>query len=263
MNNKKKYFLIVFIFAIFFISYKAFKAVYKVKIINKFDYGKDSALAHKYLDGLHGVEIGGAAHNPFHIRGSINVDYTANEAEIQSNWSSKSVDPMPVNLVANGDDLPFKDSTIDYVLSSHVIEHFFDPIKTLKEWIRVVKPGGYIFIIAPHKERTFDKYRPITPIAELSERHSGLLKVSDYAENEKCDKNNTQFAKESKEECVIVLKDKSLPGYKNFKEDDHHHWTVWNTESFLELCKYLKLNVVEFQNVDDKVGNGFTIVIKK
>ena len=36
---------------------------------------KDSQLAHQYLDGLSGLEIGGSAHNPFHLN-TKNVDYT-------------------------------------------------------------------------------------------------------------------------------------------------------------------------------------------
>ena len=36
---------------------------------------KDSQLAHKYLDGLKGLEIGGSAHNPFNLD-TLNVDYT-------------------------------------------------------------------------------------------------------------------------------------------------------------------------------------------
>lgn len=220
---------------------------------------RDSKIAHKYLDGLHGIEIGGAAHNPFNIHGSINVDYTGDEKLLQENWSNKSIYPMPVNIVANGDDLPFKDSTLDYVMSSHVIEHFFDPIKTLKEWKRVIKKGGYIFIIAPHKERIFDKNRKVTSIEELTKRHNGSIQIKDYIKKNDCKKMENGYY----EDCYKILKGATPSGFTRFAEDDHHHWTVWNTESFLELCKNLKLDVVEYQDVDDKVSNGFTIVIKK
>jgi hypothetical protein len=43
---------------------------------------------------------------------------------------------------------------------------------------------------------------------------------------------------------------------------EHHH-CVWITEDFLELCSHFKFNVVEYQDRDDKVGSGFTIVIQK
>lgn len=36
---------------------------------------QESALAHKLLDGLNGIEIGGSAHNSFGLN-TRNVDYT-------------------------------------------------------------------------------------------------------------------------------------------------------------------------------------------
>ena len=45
----------------------------------------ESALAHKYLDGLKGIEIGGSAHNPFGLD-TINVDYTDDMTTIYKKW---------------------------------------------------------------------------------------------------------------------------------------------------------------------------------
>jgi SAM-dependent methyltransferase len=39
------------------------------------------------------------------------------------------------------------------------------------------------------------------------------------------------------------------------------HWSVWTHPSFLELCRDLGLNVVDSLDPDDKVGNGFMVVI--
>jgi SAM-dependent methyltransferase len=39
------------------------------------------------------------------------------------------------------------------------------------------------------------------------------------------------------------------------------HWSVWTHESFLELCRDLGLNVIDSLDPDDKVGNGFMVVI--
>lgn len=46
-------------------------------------------------------------------------------------------------------------------------------------------------------------------------------------------------------------------------QKEHGHWTVWDTALFLELCRYLNYKVIEYQDVDDKVGNGFTGIIYK
>ena len=196
----------------------------KLRHMFKYAY-PESALAHRYLDNLHGVEIGASAFNAFGLQ-TININCTVDNPEVydykgyELSLVGKSV---KVDLVALGDDLPFADGQWDFILTSHVVEHFYDPIRALQEWYRVVRPGGYVFLIVPHKERTFDKARLRTRLAELIERH---------AEN--------------------------VPNAPT----EHHH-CVWITEDFLELCAYLKLPVIDYQDRDDKAGNGFTVVIKK
>lgn len=79
-----------------------------------------------------GVDIGCGAR-------SINENITRVDID-------KNVDP---DVVASGDDLPFKDGEFDFVCSIHSFEHFADPVKTLKEWLRIVKLGGVIGIVHP------------------------------------------------------------------------------------------------------------------
>jgi len=45
-----------------------------------------------------------------------------------------------------------KDNTYDFVYSSHTIEHLPDPSIAIKNWFRVVKPGGYLIIYLPHRD---------------------------------------------------------------------------------------------------------------
>lgn len=149
---------------------------------------------------------------------------------------------MKVDIVANGDDLPFKDETLDYVISSHVIEHFFDPVKTIKEWLRVVKKGGYIFIIAPTKKDLPTEKRPCTKLEEIIARHEG-----------KMTKEEVNFEGGHGVSAVSQLQ----------IDREHGHWSVWNLEDFLPICERYGWNVVEALEKDDKVGNGFCVVIKK
>lgn len=59
-------------------------------------------------------------------------------------------DLAQTNLVGKADNLYwFRDETLDYVFSSHLLEHMPDPGKTLKEWMRVLKPGGVIVMYLP------------------------------------------------------------------------------------------------------------------
>ena len=125
---------------------------------------------------------------------------------------------VKVDVVAPGDELPFEDDSYDFVFSSHVIEHFPDPIRALFEWVRVAR--RYVVVIAPHRNRTFDIANPLTPVTELMERHRN-----------------------------------------GFTSDVDRHWSVWTCESFIELCNATGLHVTDHQDPDDKVGNGFTVVI--
>jgi SAM-dependent methyltransferase/glycosyltransferase involved in cell wall biosynthesis len=47
--------------------------------------------------------------------------------------------------------LPFPDESFDLVCSRHVMEHVGDPQKALSEIKRVLKPGGYVAAVTPHR----------------------------------------------------------------------------------------------------------------
>tara|TARA_B100001093_G_C26860251_1_gene1029782 strand:+ start:16337 stop:17008 length:672 start_codon:yes stop_codon:yes gene_type:complete len=40
----------------------------------------------------------------------------------------------------------------DYVYSAHCLEHMFYPEKTILEWWKLVKPGGYLFFMVPDED---------------------------------------------------------------------------------------------------------------
>lgn len=60
--------------------------------------------------------------------------------------------PYGAQIKSDGTNLPwFSDNSLDYVFSSHCLEHFHEPKKALLEWTRVLKNGGYLVLILPHK----------------------------------------------------------------------------------------------------------------
>lgn len=171
-----------------------------------------------YLSGMRGIEIGASSHNRFYLD-AINVDrFAGNDTVYKREERRLALHTAKVDVVAPGDDLPFTDSSYDFVFASHVIEHFPDPLKALYEWVRVAR--RYVVVIAPHRDRNFDRDRPLSTVAELVERHR-----------------------------------------RGFTSDEDLHWSVWTCESFVEMCQAVGLCVVDRQDPDDKVGNGFTVVI--
>ncbi|VAX21317.1 hypothetical protein MNBD_NITROSPINAE03-1450 [hydrothermal vent metagenome] len=57
------------------------------------------------------------------------------------------------NITASGDHLPMIETgSLDFVISRHNLEHYKDYIKAVKEWTRVLKPGGLLGVVTPDHE---------------------------------------------------------------------------------------------------------------
>jgi SAM-dependent methyltransferase len=73
-------------------------------------------------------------------------------------------------LIAEGADLHMIESgRYDFVLSSHMLEHTANPVRALREWSRLLKAGGGLLLVVPHRDGTFDHRRPVTLIEHLNE----------------------------------------------------------------------------------------------
>jgi SAM-dependent methyltransferase len=44
------------------------------------------------------------------------------------------------------------DNSVDFIHSSHCLEHLNDPEEGLRNWLRVVKPGGHIIVTIPEED---------------------------------------------------------------------------------------------------------------
>jgi SAM-dependent methyltransferase len=58
-------------------------------------------------------------------------------------------------------------ATYDFLLASHVLEHIANPLKALRDWVRVLTPGGVIIVVVPHRDGTFDHRRPVTSMDHI------------------------------------------------------------------------------------------------
>ena len=54
------------------------------------------------------------------------------------------------DIVAVGEQLPFRDGAFDAVLSLHVLEHVKNPFVCARELARVLKPGGTLYAVTPY-----------------------------------------------------------------------------------------------------------------
>jgi SAM-dependent methyltransferase len=60
-----------------------------------------------------------------------------------------------INLRAHAHDLPFKNNSLDWAYSSHLLEDYphEDWPRVVGEWVRVLKPGGTLLILVPDRTR--------------------------------------------------------------------------------------------------------------
>jgi SAM-dependent methyltransferase len=191
----------------------------------------ESKNAHFWLDGLKdGIEIGGSAHNPFGLKGCRNVDYT-DDITTESKLAEIKMcgRALPVDVVDDGSTLAtFADNSLDYIVSSHVVEHLPDLHGALERWCEVVRDGGFIYMIVPHPWACeADKYRPLTTNEHCWSDRINKMTV----ETHPCD-----------------------PGH-----GPRGHYHVFTPESFQEIIANSLVSALvpmEMLERDDKCGNG-------
>jgi hypothetical protein len=83
--------------------------------------------------------------------------------------------PAGKTIIADGSALnSVADQSYDFVLSSHNLEHFANPVKALMEWKRITRPKGALILALPHYRKTFDRNRSPTLVDHM---------FDDYARN--------------------------------------------------------------------------------
>jgi SAM-dependent methyltransferase len=64
----------------------------------------------------------------------------------------------PGLMLSASETLPFRDAAFDVVVLNEVIEHVRDDAATVKEALRVVRPGGHVAIYAPNRLYPFETH---------------------------------------------------------------------------------------------------------
>ena len=131
------------------------------------------------------LEIG-SGHNP-RLRSDVLCDKFFDGRERQG----KLIIDRPF-IICDGEKLPFKDKTFDYIICSHVLEHANDPKQFIRELVRV-SHKGYIETPSRLSEKVFDfpyhrwiitRERGILIFQRKASRHSSLKeKLSLLAQN--------------------------------------------------------------------------------
>jgi SAM-dependent methyltransferase len=145
-------------------------------------------------------------------------------------------------FVNEGSDLnTISNNQYDLILSCHSLEHIANPIKALKEWMRVLKPNGYILIILPNPIYTFDHKRPISKLDHLINDYLNEIDERDLTCLEEIIEFHDMQRDPSGPNTFLELKERSMKNYEN--RCLHHH--VFNMELIKEIFEYLNIKIIE------------------
>ena len=215
---------------------------------------ENAALCRERVAGKVGLEIGGPS-GIFSRRGLLPTYRHAARMDncnfaVQTVWEGEICDGAAfrpdsdleagVQYVREATDLHgIADETYDFLCSSHTLEHIANPLRAMEEWLRVMRPGGTMALVLPHKDSTFDHKRPVTALEHVIDDHARGVGEDDLTHLEEIldlhdlslDPGAGDFA---------AFKARSLENHAN--RCLHHH--VFDTELAIRLVDHAGLQIL-------------------
>ena len=209
-------------------------------------------LAVSLVKGKMGLEIGGPSeifqgwYRPLRLYNKVgsldNCDFS--RANL---WSSHSdcfqfsrSRPPGRNIFCDGSNLvAIEQESYDFILSSHNLEHFANPVKALKEWQRVLRPAGTLLLVLPHYLKTFDHRRALTPVAHMMEDFERNTEEDDLSHLQEI-LNSHDLKMDTAAGTVDDLRRRALRNFEN--RCLHHH--VFDEHNSSELLTAVGMEVV-------------------
>jgi SAM-dependent methyltransferase len=214
----------------------------------------------KYLNG-NGVEIG-ALHNPMEVdlqRATVRyVDRMSLDEQRRHYPELSGYSLVCPEIIASADALPMlADGSQDFVIANHLLEHLPDPIGALKEWYRVLRAGGTLFLALPDKRLTFDRDRPRTTLDHLIADHVDCGAGSRLGHFEEYSRLVHHKTGDDLTRDVEDL----------LKRDYSIHFHVWIPEDIAELLSYVRgaagLEWKTLERIDRPGADEFIYVLQK
>ncbi len=219
-------------------------------------------LSYRYLRGS-GLEIG-ALQNPLPLRPDAYVRYldrlTVEQARagFPELAGQELVTPAIICDAAALD--PFPDASVDFVIANHVIENLRNPLGGLCEWIRILRPGGHLYMAVPEHTNPLDRLRTVTELDHL---------VADYNDRD----NRSAFDREHYTEWVAATRP-DLPEEERAQyeaeliaRDYAIHFHTFSRESLSAMLRLVESNFlveqVEFRRTYGRAANEFIAILRK
>ncbi len=126
-------------------------------------------IATPYLSGS-GIEIGALdAPTPLpHAARARYVDFRTVDGLAAQYPDLDAARFVAVDLIDDGERLDrIADASLDFLIANHMLEHCENPLGTLRNHLRKVKRGGWLYYAVPDMRTCFDSVRPLTQFEHL------------------------------------------------------------------------------------------------
>lgn len=201
----------------------------------------------KYLyeisNNKNGIEMGGPSDNGLLIYQNANiidnVIFSKNTVwcnnETNENNEYKYYENKVGKVIINDAvDIPvIKDEQYDFVFSSHLLEHIANPLKAIKEWLRIIKKDGYLIIIVPEKSICFDHKRNYSKFSTLLEQYEKNVGEDDLSSLKEILMNHDL----SQDIPAGTFEQFTKRCLDNFNNRCMHHY-VYDDNLLLEICNF-------------------------
>jgi SAM-dependent methyltransferase len=144
---------------------------------------------------------------------------------------------VPVDIIGGAEDLSvLPDDSVDFVIANHLYEHVEYPIRALQSFLRVLRPGGVLYLALPDGRAGIDRDRELTTVEHLLEEHRNGA-----------DRNREAHYRDW---CANAEKREDVDGgVRTLMDMDYAiHFHVWRSDTFLDYLSAVRREIgLEFE----------------
>ena len=206
----------------------------------------NNEIKHNFMD-KRGVEIGGPSnffkrnYPLYQIISELNIVNFSADTLWQKNkkvyyFRNKSAEIIVQDAV---DLNQINSQKYDFLISSNCLEHIANPIRALKEWIRVVKKDSPVVLVLPKKDNNFDHRRSVSDFDHIVEDFNNNTSEDDLSHLEEI-LSKHDFSRDKGVENLEYFIERSRDNLNN--RALHHH--VYDLKLLNQIIEFLGKKVI-------------------